>query len=126
MQGIKTLKSNFSVTETVNKIIHKIAEEGWHLFAHIDHAAEAKKKGLELRPTSVILFGNPKIGTILMQTKQSIAIDLPMKVMVWEDQDGAVNIGYNTIEWLKERHGLEDSATLQRIGEVVERIKASY
>ncbi len=122
MEGIKTLKSNFSVTETVNKIIHRIEEEGWHLFARIDHATEAQKKGLQLRPTEVILFGNPKIGTLLMQTKQSVAIDLPMKVMVWEDQDGMVTVGYNTIAWLKQRHELMDSATLQTIGEVVERV----
>lgn len=122
MDGIKTLKSNYSVKETVKNIIQKIGDEGWHVFAHIDHAAEAKKKGLKLRPTEVILFGNPKIGTLLMQSNQSVAIDLPMKAMVWEDEGGIVYIGYNTTEWLRNRHHLMNDSTIQTISEVVERV----
>lgn len=124
MNGIKTLKSKLSVKETVKNIIEKIEAEGWHLFAHIDHATEAKKKGLDLRPTEVILFGNPEIGTLLMQAKQSVSIDLPMKAMVWEDEEGIVNIGYNTTEWLRNRHQLLDDSTIQIISEVVEKICA--
>ncbi|MGO3181603.1 MAG: DUF302 domain-containing protein [Aequorivita sp.] len=124
MDGIKTLRSKLSVEETVKNIIKRIETEDWHLFAHINHAAEAKKKGLELRPTEVVLFGNPKIGTRLMQNNQSVAIDLPMKVMVWEDEKGTVNIGYNTTEWLRKRHQLIDDTTIQKISDVVERVCA--
>lgn len=122
MEGIKTLKSKNSVNETVNKIIQAIEEEGWHLFAHIDHATEAKRKGLDLRPTEVILFGNPQIGTLLMQTKQSVAIDLPMKVIVWEDEAGIVNLGYSSMSWLIARHNLENDKTVQAISKVVKKI----
>ena len=124
MNGIKIIKSNKSVKETVRRMITTIEEEGWHLFAHIDHAAEANKKGLELRSTEVILFGNPEIGTLLMQSTQSVAIDLPMKAMVWEDEEGNVYVGYNTLEWLIKRHGLKDDVTIKNIAAVVEKVCA--
>ena len=124
MNGIKIVKGNKSVKETVRRMIVTIEEEGWHLFAHIDHAAQAHKKGLDLRPTEVILYGNPEIGTLLMQYTQSVAIDLPMKAMVWEDEEGNVYVGYNTLEWLIKRHGLKDDVTIKNIAAVVEKVCA--
>lgn len=122
MEGIKIITSKNSVQETIEKLIAAIEEEGWHLFAHIDHAAEAKKKGLDLRPTQVVLFGNPQIGTHLMQAQQSVAIDLPMKAMVWEDSEGMVHIGHNIISWLQGRHQLPNDKNLQAIAAVVQKV----
>lgn len=86
MKGLKTIHSDFSVTETVKILKKAIEKQGWHLFAHIDHAKQAQDNGLQLRPTQVILFGNPKVGTLLMQDQQAAAIDLPVKALVYEDE----------------------------------------
>ncbi|MGB3345530.1 MAG: DUF302 domain-containing protein [Aequorivita sp.] len=122
IESLKTIQSDFPVKETVNRLIQKIEEKEWHIFAHIDHAKEARNKGLELRPTQVILFGNPKIGTLLMQDQQSVAIDLPIKALVWEDKDGQVMVAYNTVDWLKERHRLTDDNTLKIIDKILESV----
>ncbi len=122
MKGLKITLSDFSVTESVNRMVAQIEMEGWHLFARIDHAGEAKKKGLKLRPTELILFGNPEIGTLLMQDQQISAIDLPMKILVWEDETGKVHIASNNLAWLKVRHGLSNDETIGKIAKVVENI----
>lgn len=122
MKGLKITLSDFSVTESANRMVASIEKEGWHLFARIDHAKEAQKKGLMLRPTELILFGNPEIGTLLMQDQQISAIDLPMKILVWENETGQIQIASNTLLWLKERHGLNDDATIGKIEKVVENI----
>jgi len=122
MHGLKMLTSDFSVSEAASRMATQIEHEGWHLFARIDHAKEAQDKGLELRPTELILFGNPKIGTLLMQDRQLSAIDLPMKVLAWEDEKGHVHISYNDPKWLKERFGLTDIETINRIAQVVENV----
>lgn len=122
MNGLKVTISDFSVTESVNRMVEQIEKEEWHLFTRFDHAGEARKKGLELRPTELILFGNPEIGTLLMQDQQIAAIDLPMKMLVWENEKGQVNIAYNNLEWLKERHGLTDCTTIDQIAQIVENI----
>ncbi|MHB1092955.1 DUF302 domain-containing protein [Thiobacillus sp.] len=116
--------SVFPVKETIDRMLAIIEEQGWHLFARIDHAQLARKKGLELRPTELILFGNPEIGTRLMQDRQLAAIDLPMKVLVWEDEQGQVRITCNDMQWLKQRHGLTDAATLRAIDEVLAKVCA--
>lgn len=122
MKGLKTIQSDFSVTETVEILKKAIENQGWHLFAHIDHAKQAQKNGLKLRPTQVILFGNPKIGTLLMQDQQSAAIDLPVKALVYEDEKGRVLISYNTTTWLRERHQLTDEATIKTISTVLKTV----
>ncbi len=122
MNSLKTIKSNFSVTESVNRMISQIEEEGWHLFARIDHAKEAQKRDLALRPTELILFGNPSVGTLLMQNQQISAIDLPMKVLAWEDENGEVYVTYNNLTWLKKRHGLTDDNAIDQVAKVVENI----
>lgn len=125
MNGLTTATSEYPVKETIDRIVTVIEAQGWHLFARIDHAEHARKKGLELRPTELILFGNPAIGTRLMQDRQLTAIDLPMKVLVWEDEHGQVKIACNSIQWLKQRHGRTDTATLRAIGEVLAKVCAS-
>ncbi len=120
MTGLKSMKSDFLVAETVMRLIKRIEKDGWHIFALIDHSKQARDKGLELRPTQVILFGNPQVGTLLMQDHQTVAIDLPVKALVWEDGKGHVQIAYNTMEWIKERHFLRDGTTMARISEFIE------
>ena len=125
MHGLTTATSKFPVKETIDRMVAVIDALGWHLFARIDHAEHARKKGLELRPTELILFGNPAIGTRLMQDRQQAAIDLPMKVLVWEDEHAQVHIAHNRMDWLKQRHGLTDTATLQAIDAVLAKVCAS-
>ncbi len=122
--GLNTATSELSVTETIDRMVSIVEQQGWHLFARIDHAEQARKKGLALRPTELILFGNPEIGTLLMQDRQLAAIDLPMKVLVWQDEQGQVRIAYNSTEWLQQRHGLTDGATLRAIAEVLAKVCA--
>lgn len=125
MHGLKTTISNFPVTETVDRMISILGEQQWHLFARIDHAEHARKKGLELRPTELILFGNPATGTLLMRDCQLAAIDLPMKMLVWEDEHGQIRIAHNTIRWLQQRHGLTDEVPLRAIDDILVKLCAS-
>ncbi len=125
MNGLTIATSELSVTEAVDRMVAVIEAQGWHLFARIDHAAHARDKGLELRPTELILFGNPGIGTRLMQDRQVAAIDLPMKALAWEDEQGQVRIAHNSLAWLEQRHGLTDRAALRAIDEVLDKVRAS-
>jgi uncharacterized protein (DUF302 family) len=104
--GIVDVPSNHSVDETVERVKNILQTKGVKLFAVIDHSGEAAKVGLKMRPTKLLIFGSPKAGTPLMQTAPSIAIDLPLKILVWEDAEGKVWLSYNSPEYLKERHGL--------------------
>ena len=122
MNDLSMAMSEFPVKEAVDRMVSIVEAQGWHLFARIDHAEHARKKGLELRPTELILLGNPEIGTRLMQDRQVSAIDLPMKVLAWEDESGQVRIARNSMAWLKQRHGLTDDATLQAIEEVLAKV----
>ncbi|HLR26156.1 MAG TPA: DUF302 domain-containing protein, partial [Fodinibius sp.] len=122
MNELHTTTSNFPVTETIDRMIGAIEEEGWHLFARIDHAKEAREKELELRPTELILFGNPEVGTLLMQDQQAAAIDLPMKALAWEDESGQTQIACNDVAWVKERHKLTDDETLANIDDVITKV----
>lgn len=122
MKNAKTLQSQYSANETADKLVNYIEQEDWHIFAQINHAEEAGKVGLDLNPTKVILFGNPKIGTHLMQDAQTAAIDLPMKVLVMADENGKVQLVYNDMKWLKERHNLTDDKTVQQIADLVEKV----
>lgn len=104
--GIVTIASGHSVDETVHRFEALLQEKGVELFALIDHSGEAEKVGMRMRPTKVLIFGNPKAGTPLMLAAPSIAIDLPLKVLVWEDAHGKVWISYNSPAYLQARHGL--------------------
>ncbi len=99
--------SKYSVKETVDRLTAALKDKGIAPAARIDHAAAAKGVGLELRPTEVLLFGNPRLGTPLMQTNRHVGIDLPMKVLTWEDDGGKVWIGYTPVETLKMRYKIE-------------------
>lgn len=123
MNGLTLATSRFPVKETVDRMVAIIEAEGWHLFARIDHAGHARRKGLALRPTELVLFGNPAIGTRLMQENQQAAIDLPMKALAWQAADGQVRIAHNTLVWLRQRHGLTDEATLQAIDAMLTKLR---
>ncbi len=103
--GLITLPSTHGVKETVDRLVAEAAAEGMTVFARIDHAAGAKAVGMALRPTELVIFGNAKGGTPLMQASQTIGIDLPLKALAWEDADGKVWLSYNEPAWLARRHG---------------------
>lgn len=99
--------SKYSVKETVDQLTAALKDKGITPVARVDHASAARGAGLELKPTEVLLFGNPRLGTPLMQANRHVAIDLPMKVLVWEDDGGKVWIGYTPAETLKVRYKIE-------------------
>ena len=105
-KGIIDKPSNHSVDQTVERLKGILAAKGVALFALVDHSGEAEKVGMKMRPTKLLIFGNPKAGTPLMLAAPSIAIDLPLKILVWEDGDGKVWLSYNSPEYLRDRHGL--------------------
>jgi uncharacterized protein (DUF302 family) len=104
--GIVHRPSRHTVDETLGKLQSILQAKGIAVFALIDHSGEAKKVGMEMRPTKLLIFGNPKGGTPLMLAAPSIAIDLPLKILVWEDDQGKVLVSYNGPEYLAERHGV--------------------
>lgn len=108
--GIVSLKSSHSVSATLDKLEAILKEKGMNVFARVPHSEGAKKAGMELRPTELLLFGNPKVGTPLMQCSQTVAIDLPQKALAWQDKDGQVWLSYNDPQYLNQRHGLDDCA----------------
>jgi len=104
--GLVDLPSKHSVDETVEKLKGILQSKSITLFALIDHSGEAAKAGLKMRPTKLLIFGNPKSGTPVMQAAPSSAIDLPLKILVWEDAQGNVWVTYNSPVYLQERHGV--------------------
>ena len=106
MNGIITIQSGFPVKETISRLISIIESREMTVFARIDHADNAIKQGLTLRPTELIIFGNPKAGTLLMQDKQISGIDLPLKALAWEDEQGKSWLSYDDTNWIAERHAL--------------------
>lgn len=104
--GIINKPSNKSVDETVERLKGILAAKGVTLFALIDHDGEAEKVGMKMPPTKLLIFGSPRAGTPLMLAAPSIAIDLPLKILIWEDSGGKVWISYNSPVYLQERHGL--------------------
>ncbi len=105
--GLISIKSDFDVKTTANRLENILKEKGMTVFARIDHALGAKKTGQVLRPTELVIFGNPKVGTPLMQCAQTIAIDLPQKAVIWQDKEGSVWISYNDPDYLVKRHNLK-------------------
>jgi uncharacterized protein (DUF302 family) len=105
-QGIIDLPSRYSVPETISRLQSILKESGVTIFALVDHSGEAAKVGLEMRPTQLLIFGNPKGGTPLMVAAPSCAIDLPLKALAWQDAQGGVWLSYNSPEYLQQRHGI--------------------
>ena len=104
--GLITLPSNYGPKETMDRLEAEIRARGIVVFARVDHSAGAAQVGLSLRPTEVLIFGNAKAGTPLMQAEQTIGIDLPLKALVWQDANGKVWLSYNEPSGLAQRHGL--------------------
>jgi uncharacterized protein (DUF302 family) len=104
--GIVNLPSHHSVDETVERVKELLQTKGITLFAVIDHSGEAEKVGMKMPPTKLLIFGSPKGGTPLMLAAPSIAIDLPLKILVWQDKEGKVWVSYNSPDYLASRHGL--------------------
>ena len=104
--GLVSVPSRVSARETLDRLVTAPGARNLTVFARVDHAAGAASVGLPLRPTEVVIFGNPKGGTALMQDRQSAGIDLPLKALIWEDADGKVWFTYNDPAWIAERHGL--------------------
>jgi uncharacterized protein (DUF302 family) len=110
VDGLISKRSSFGPEETMKRAEAEIKARGLTVFAHVDHAAGAATVGLQLRPTDLLIFGNAKGGTPLMQAAQSTGIDLPLKILVWQDDDSATWASYNDPAWIARRHGLDDSA----------------
>jgi len=106
--GLIHLKSNYSVSETMARLEAALKDRGLRLFARIDHAAAAAEAGLEVRPTQVLLFGNPMVGTPMMLAAPTLAIDLPFRALIWEDATGQVWLTYNAPDYLASRHDVPD------------------
>jgi len=104
--GIVSAPSSHSVDQTVEKLKAMLRAKGVALFALIDHSGEAAKAGIEMRPTKLLIFGNPQAGTPVMLAAPSSAIDLPLKILVWEDRESKVWISYNSPQYLQNRHGI--------------------
>ena len=115
--GLTALKSTYTAKETMNRFEAIAKKKGLNIFARIDHAAGAAKIGKTLRPTEVLIFGNPQGGTPFMECSQTVGIDLPLKVLVWQDASGQVWLGYNDPVYLAQRHDVEScpvAAKLQK------------
>lgn len=101
------------------KLIAAVGEKGLTVLAHVDHAGAAAKAGMALRPTDLLIFGNPKGGTPLMQAAQTMGIDLPLKALVWQDSDGRTWLGYNDPGWLAARHDVTNDTVVQAMREML-------
>jgi uncharacterized protein (DUF302 family) len=108
--GLITVKSSHGLEETMNRLETQVQAMGLTVFANIDHGAGAAAAGLSLRPTRLIIFGNAKGGTPLMQSVQTVGIDLPLKALVWQDAEGVTWVSYNAPDWFAKRHGAGKAA----------------
>ena len=126
-EGLTTIKSNYGPKKTMERLEAEVKSKGLTVFAHIDHAAGATQVGLPLRPTDLLIFGNAKGGTPLMQANQEIGIDLPLKILVWQDEAGTTWLSYNDLSWLANRHGLshDSEVTVNTLGNVVSTLAAT-
>jgi len=106
--GMIIIKSNNSVTATIDKLENVLKTKGMTIFKRVNHAAGAEKAGLQLRPTELLIFGNPKVGTPLMLCSQTAALDLPQKALAYEDENGEVWLAYNDPAYMAKRHNLKD------------------
>jgi uncharacterized protein (DUF302 family) len=106
--GVVSLRSPYSVADTLQQLEAIIATKGLTVFARVDHSGEAAKVGLKMPPTELLIFGSPKSGTPMMIATPTLAIDLPLKALAWQDTEGVVWLSYNSPEYLKQRHGIPE------------------
>jgi uncharacterized protein (DUF302 family) len=104
-EGLITIQSHYDPKETMQRLEVAVKAKGFSVFAHIDHSAQAAQVNLSLSPADLLIFGNPKGGTPLMRSDQTIGIDLPLKALVWQDEKGATWLSYNDPGWIVQRHG---------------------
>jgi uncharacterized protein (DUF302 family) len=104
--GMVDIPSRYTVPESLVRLEAILQEKGLTIFARVDHSGEAKKVGMEMRPTQLVIFGSPRGGTPLMVAAPSLAIDLPLKALAWQDEQGKVWLSYNSPEYLQQRHGI--------------------
>src|SRR5262249_47741297 len=125
-EGLTIRASRFGPKETADRLAEAVTARGMAVLARIDHAGAAAKVGMTLRPTEVLIFGNTKGGTPLMQAVQTMGIDLPLKALVWEDAAGKTWIGTNDPHWLARRHGIgaESTSTLDAMTKVLDAVAA--
>ncbi|ARU86873.1 DUF302 domain-containing protein [Pseudomonas sp. M30-35] len=120
--GLITLKSPYNVSKTMQRVEHAVTTRELTIFAKVDHAAGAAKVDMALRPTQLLIFGNPKGGTPLMECAQTSAIDLPLKVLVWQDASEQVWVGYNDPAYIGARHGASDCPVITKLQTVLQAI----
>ena len=111
--GLISVDSKYSARETTERLLAALPARNMTVFGRVDHAANATAAQMTLRPTELIIFGNPKGGTVLMQDRQRAGIDLPLKALVWEDADGKTWVTYNDPAWIARRHGLDNDAAIE-------------
>ena len=126
-EGLITVPSSYGPQETMAKLEAEVKAKGLTVFAHVDHAAGAVAVGMKLLPTDLLIFGNAKGGTPLMQAAQTVGIDLPLKVLVWQDGSGKTFLSYNDPGWIAKRHGLgpEAEATVKGLSGALAAITAA-
>jgi uncharacterized protein (DUF302 family) len=117
--GLVALKSPYAPTETMNRLEAEVKKRNLAVVSRIDHAAAAQRIGQTLRPTELLVFGNPQSGTPLMLCAQIVGIDLPMKALVWADSAGQTWVGYNDPKWLMHRHGARDCPPAEQVGKAL-------
>ncbi len=117
--GLVVVKSPYGAKDTMNRLEEVVKQRGLNVFARIDHAAGASKIGTSLRPTEVLIFGNPKGGTPFIECAQSVGIDLPLKALVWEDESGNVWLAYNDPAFLAQRHGVVQCAVVPNLSKAL-------
>lgn len=118
-EGLIAVKSPLSPKETMDRLEKLLEQKGMTIFARIDHAAAAKSVNETLRPTEVLIFGNPRVGTKFMECGQTVGIDLPLKMLVWMDVSGQVWLGYDDPVFLAARHGISQCPVVKRISEAL-------
>lgn len=124
-EGLVAVKSPHSASVTMDKLEAVVKEKGLNVFARIDHTAGAAKVGKALRPTAVLIFGNPQGGTPFMECAQSVGIDLPLKALVWQDEASQVWVGYNDPAWIARRHGAEACAVVPNLQKALQGLTAA-
>jgi uncharacterized protein (DUF302 family) len=122
IEGLTSIQSSFDPKELMDRLVAEISAKGMSVFGRIDHAAGAAEVGLTLRPTELIIFGNARAGTPLIQSEQTIGIDLPLRALVWEDAAGKTWLSYNEPSWITRRHGVRNAEQVSNMGAVLSAI----